>query len=134
MVLNMALPAQCHRVALSTRNQALAAILFLCPAVIENDLDRKGGVVLAKKPKRLPVVLTRDAAQERVHDHLKQVRQAHQPDLREGMGHGYLPEALARKYPRQPRVGLAKCFPCSLTPSGRGRIMLSKPEGWRRKY
>jgi len=47
-------------VAASTQNQALAAILFLYQAVIGKDLDRIDGVVRAKKPKRLPVVLTRD--------------------------------------------------------------------------
>jgi hypothetical protein len=39
------------------------------------------------------------AAKELLLDHLKQVRQVHQQDLREGRGRGYLPEALARKYP-----------------------------------
>ena len=47
-------------VAASTQNQALAAILFLYQAVLEKDLDRIDGIVRAKKPKRLPVVLTRD--------------------------------------------------------------------------
>ena len=44
----------------STQNQALAAILFLYQAVLDKDLDRIDGIVGAKKPKRLPVVLTRD--------------------------------------------------------------------------
>ena len=48
-------------VAASTQNQALAAILFLYQeAVLEKDLDRIDGIVRAKKPKRLPVVLTCD--------------------------------------------------------------------------
>ena len=47
-------------VAASTQNQALAAVLFLYEHVLERPLDRVEGVVRARKPKRLPVVLTRD--------------------------------------------------------------------------
>ncbi|HVL32750.1 MAG TPA: integron integrase, partial [Actinomycetota bacterium] len=46
-------------VAASTQNQALAAILFLYEHVLVQPLDRVEGVVRARKPKRLPVVLTR---------------------------------------------------------------------------
>lgn len=46
-------------VAASTQNQALAALLFLYEHVLEQPLDRIQGVVRARKPKRLPVVLTR---------------------------------------------------------------------------
>ena len=46
--------------AASTQNQALAALLFLYEQVLEKPLDRIDGVVRARKPKRLPVVLTRD--------------------------------------------------------------------------
>ena len=49
-----------RHVASSTQNQALAALLFLYEAVLHEPLDRLGGVVRAQKPKRLPVVLTRD--------------------------------------------------------------------------
>jgi len=44
----------------STQNQALAAVLFLYEHVLEHPLDRIEGVVRARKPERLPVVLTRD--------------------------------------------------------------------------
>ena len=47
-------------VAASTQNQALAAILFLYEHVLKQPLDRIEGVVRANRPKRLPVVLTRD--------------------------------------------------------------------------
>lgn len=47
-------------VAASTQNQALAALLFLYDKVLRQPLDRLEGVVRAKRPKRLPVVLTRD--------------------------------------------------------------------------
>jgi integrase len=49
--------------AASTQNQALAALLFLYEHVLEQPLDRMEGVIRARKPKRLPVVLTRDEVQ-----------------------------------------------------------------------
>lgn len=48
-----------EHVAASTPNQALSAILFLYEHVLEQPLDRIGGVVRARRPKRLPVVLRR---------------------------------------------------------------------------
>jgi len=163
-------------VAASTQNQALSAILFLYQAVLEKDLDRIDGVVRAKKPKRLPVVLTRDevrallermsgtaklaalllyggglrllealrlrvkdidfamsqitvrdgkgqkdrvtmlpaVAKELLAELLKQVRRVHQQDLRKGFGRVYLPDALARKYPKADRDwGWQYIFPAS---------------------
>ncbi len=50
-------------VAASTQNQALYAILFLYRDVLRKDLDEKTiDAVRAKKPKRLPVVLTKEEA------------------------------------------------------------------------
>lgn len=46
--------------AASTQNQALAAILFLYERVFDQPLDRIEGVVRARRPKRMPVVLTPD--------------------------------------------------------------------------
>ncbi len=46
-------------VAVSTQNQAFAAILFLYQKVLESDPGRIEGVIRAKRPKRLPVVLTK---------------------------------------------------------------------------
>jgi integron integrase len=48
------------RVAASTQNQALSALLFLYREVLEFDVPWLDGVVRAKRPQRLPVVLTRD--------------------------------------------------------------------------
>ena len=45
------------RVAASTQNQALGALLFLYRDVLELDLPWLDGVVRAKRPERLPVVL-----------------------------------------------------------------------------
>ena len=47
------------QVSASTQNQALSALLFLYRELLERDLDRKG-VVRARKPRRLPVVLTEE--------------------------------------------------------------------------
>ena len=47
-------------VAASTQNQALSALLFLYRDILELDLPWLDGVVRAKRPERLPVVLTRE--------------------------------------------------------------------------
>ena len=57
------------RVAASTQNQALSAILFLYEHVLGLPLDRIEGVVRARRPNRLPVVLTVDEV-SRVMTHL----------------------------------------------------------------
>ena len=49
-----------EKVAASTQNQALSAILFLYRHVIYYELGDLGDVARAKTPKRLPVVLTRE--------------------------------------------------------------------------
>jgi integron integrase len=49
-----------RNVAGATQNQALAALLFLYKEVLKVDLPWLNGIVRAKKPKHLPVVLTRD--------------------------------------------------------------------------
>lgn len=51
------------RVASSTQNQAAAAIAFLYKDVLREPLPDVDGVLLAKRPRRLPVVLTRDEVQ-----------------------------------------------------------------------
>ena len=45
-------------VAASTQNQALSALVFLYGKVLERPLADCGGIVRAKRPQRLPVVLT----------------------------------------------------------------------------
>ncbi len=47
-----------RRVAASTQNQALNALVFLYRAVLERPLGDMRGVVRAKQPERIPVVLT----------------------------------------------------------------------------
>lgn len=48
-----------RRVSSSTQNQALSAILFLYKEVLRKDMNWIAGVVRARKPRRLPVVLSR---------------------------------------------------------------------------
>jgi integron integrase len=52
------------RVAASTQNQALSAILFLYRDVLGIEVDMLQNLVRAKRPVRLPIVLTRDEVQE----------------------------------------------------------------------
>ena len=47
-------------VSASTQNQALNAILFLYRQVLRKDIGYVDGVIRAKKPRRLPVVLTKE--------------------------------------------------------------------------
>jgi integron integrase len=49
-----------EQVSASTQNQALAALLFLYKDVLGRPLDFLHGIVHAQRPKRLPVVLSRD--------------------------------------------------------------------------
>jgi integron integrase len=49
-----------ERVAAATQNQALAALLFLYDSVLHRPLGRVEGVVRARRPRRVPVVLTRE--------------------------------------------------------------------------
>jgi len=47
-------------VSASTQNQALAALLFLYRRVLGREIEDLGTIIRARKPKHLPVVLTRD--------------------------------------------------------------------------
>ena len=47
-------------VSASTQNQALCAIVFLYKHVLKKELGDFGNFVWAKKPKKLPVVFTKD--------------------------------------------------------------------------
>ena len=67
-------------VAASTQNVALAALLFLYKEVLEQDLGQIEKVVRAKRPKRLPVVLSRDEV-KRLFKSLKDSGQNHQLEL-----------------------------------------------------
>jgi integron integrase len=49
-----------HHVAASTQNQALSALLFLYQVVLRQEIGWLNEVVRAKKPRKLPVVLTQE--------------------------------------------------------------------------
>jgi integron integrase len=57
-------------VSASTQNQALSALLFLYRHVLNLDIGDLGNVIRARKPKRLPVVMTREEVKA-VLGHLK---------------------------------------------------------------
>lgn len=48
-----------EKVSASTQNQALSALLFLYRYVLERELGQLGNVIRARRPARLPVVMTR---------------------------------------------------------------------------
>jgi len=48
------------KVSASTQNQALSALLFLYRHVIGREVGDLGGVIRARKPQRLPIVMTRE--------------------------------------------------------------------------
>jgi integron integrase len=52
--------ASARDVSASTQNQALGALLFLYRHVLRRELGHLGGIVRARVPDRLPVVMTRD--------------------------------------------------------------------------
>jgi integron integrase len=148
-------------VSASTQNQALNALLLLYQEILQRKIGFIEGVVRAQRPKRLPVVLTKDevrkilgglngtpwimamllygaglrlmeccrlrvkdidfsqnqilirarkgnkdrhtmlpaAVKEVLYKHLQQVKVLHDEDLKKGLGHVALPNALDRKYP-----------------------------------
>jgi len=154
--------ARDEHVAASTQNQALSALLFLYKEVLKQEIGWLQGVERAKRPSRLPVVLTRDEVRKifahlhgkhrlmagllygsglrlmecvrlRVKDvdlgylritvregkggkdrvtmlpvnlakpierHLQKMKMQHEEDLEAGFGSVYLPNAIARKWPR----------------------------------
>jgi integron integrase len=49
-----------EKVAASTQNQALSALLFVYRTVVGRDLGELGSIIRARQPARLPVVLTRE--------------------------------------------------------------------------
>ena len=49
-----------EKVSTSTQNQALSALLFLYRHVLGREVGNLGDVVLARKPRRLPVVMTHE--------------------------------------------------------------------------
>jgi integron integrase len=51
-----------RKVSASTQTQALSAILFLYQRVLKRELGHIGDLIRARRPKRLPVVMTRDEA------------------------------------------------------------------------
>ncbi len=56
-----------EKVSASTQTQALSALLFLYRHVLGQEIGSLGNIIRARKPKRLPVVMTRDEVREILH-------------------------------------------------------------------
>lgn len=111
------------KVAASTQNQALSALLFLYKEILYQDIGDLGDVIRAKKPKRLPIrvqdidfsynqiavrsgkgdkdrlTMLPHVIKEALRRHLDKVKKVHETDLSHGFGGVYLPNALEKKYP-----------------------------------
>ena len=179
-----------RKVSASTQNQALNALVFLYDKVLEQPIGELGSFARSKRPRRLPVVLSRaevnrlldglaavqqlmagllygsglrlmECVRLRVQDvdfdygqlairnakggkdrlvplpqrfveplrsHLDGVKQLHGEDLAVGLGEVYLPDALARKYPRAAgEWGWQYVFPSS-------RVSVDPRSGKRRRH
>lgn len=109
-------------VAASTQNQAMNALVFLYRVVLEHDLPWLDDVVRARRPRHLPVVFTRDevrrvlarldgprvtmlpaTAKPGLFEQIIYVRRQYANDVERNAGWAWLPDALARKYPRAAR-------------------------------
>jgi hypothetical protein len=91
-----------RRVSAATQNQAACALMFLYREALALPESWPGGVVRAKTPKRLPVVLTRpevrvtmlpQSLRRALDEHLSRVRELHRADLARGVGRVALPDA-----------------------------------------
>lgn len=60
-----------RKVAASTQNQALQALLFLYRHVLGRDLGMVEGIVRARRSQHLPVVLTRDEVRRVIREELR---------------------------------------------------------------
>jgi site-specific recombinase XerD len=98
-----------RKVAASTQNQAFNALLFLYRQVLHQEFGQLEGVERAKRPERLPVVLTRQEVQR-----VLAGMSGTQSDLTAGYGRVFLPYALSRKYPTADREwGWQYVFPAA---------------------
>src|SRR5262249_38158262 len=108
--------ANVEHVAAATQNQALNALVFLYGAVLRIELGELGEFMRASRPRRLPVVLSREEVGRLLGAlegtwrllaqtlygtgmRLMEMLRLRVKDVREGFGEVCLPEALARKYP-----------------------------------
>jgi len=86
-------------VAPATQNQALGALLFLFRDVLRIRLDWLDDVVRGGKGNRDRITVLPAAVETRLRNHLEEIRQQHEEDLKNDGGYVKLPSALAGKYP-----------------------------------
>jgi site-specific recombinase XerD len=90
------------KVAASTQQQALNALVFFFREGLGRRLGELGEFALAKRPKKLPVVLTFEEV-DRLLERMEESRAIHNADPRRGHGEVYLPYAVAHKHPASGR-------------------------------
>ena len=95
--------ATARKVAASTQNQALHALLFLGRYVLDMDLGDIANTVRAAKGDKDRATTLPQRLVEPLQAHLARVEEQHTRDLAAGAGQVVLPNALARKYPRAAR-------------------------------
>jgi len=83
-----------RKVAASTQNQALSAILFLYKEILDVELPWLNDLVRVKQPVRVRGPLK---------NHLEMARRQYTADRKIGAGYVYVPGALAQKYPNANR-------------------------------
>ena len=121
------------KVAASTQNQALSALLFLYREVLGVELPWHDDVVRAKPPLHRKghkdrVTMLPAAVKAALTAHVEGAREQHQADLRHGAGWVELPGALLRKYPNAGREwGWQWVFPAT-------RLYVEPVTGQRRRH
>lgn len=103
-----------RRVAASTQNQALSAILFLYRNVLKVDFEYQQIVMRDGKGQKDRITMLPASLTVHLQRHFQKVKAIHEADLRAGFGRVSLPFALKRKYPNADREwGWQYVFPAS---------------------
>jgi site-specific recombinase XerD len=87
-----------RKISASTQNQALCALVFFFGEALRRPLEEIGDYVRAKRPIRLPTVLSRKEVRR-----LEKVKSLLESDLQAGIAGVYIWPALERKYPSAAR-------------------------------
>jgi len=87
-----------RKISASTQNQALCALAFFFGEALRRPLEEIGDYVRAKRPIRLPTVLSRKEVRR-----LEKVKSLLESDLQAGIAGVYIWPALERKYPSAAR-------------------------------
>jgi site-specific recombinase XerD len=104
--------------------------LMDCLRLRVKDLDFGYGQIVVRDGKGAKdrITMLPKSAVEPLRAHLQTVRAIHQQDLRNGLGHVWLPHALERKYPNAPREWGWQCVAQGAFVDGRGALDAWPPE------